>query len=391
MMYRPTEHMHRNNERRRRCSSLLVHQPVHRATILRETSRPPQPRLDPTIVERAAEEARRQAEIEQELQLARDIQQGLLLEAVPRLPGWELTAVSLPARDLGGDLYDFLPLSDGLQGIMIGDVSGKGLPAALRMAVARTVFRFESRRGQTPGPTLAAVNRGVLTEIPQGMVTMLYAVLDPQAGLLRFANAGHTYPLLMNGVVNELELDGLPLGVDIDSDYGEITAHLQPGDSVLMYTDGVVEAAGPDEEYFSFERLESILDDCRQLKPRAMVARLLSEMRAWSGGNLQSDDVTMVVLRRRLANMCDELYSIGVDSLGVELAAELWSEFAVGLTAGIQHASADEWIELLSTQARPLQARLGRGRARELLQQLRLAIEDYRIVNGENHSGHLNP
>jgi sigma-B regulation protein RsbU (phosphoserine phosphatase) len=378
----------RQNTRRRRSSSLLVHQPMAR---LSRTSRPLASQVDPVVVERAAEEARRQAEIEQELQLARDIQQGLLLEAVPRLPGWELTAVSLPARDLGGDLYDFLPLEDGLQGIMIGDVSGKGLPAALRMAVARTVFRFESRRGDTPGPTLAAVNRGVLTEIPQGMVTMLYAVLDPRAGSLRFANAGHTYPLLMNGAVNELELDGLPLGVDIDSDYGEITAQLDPGDSVLMYTDGVVEAAGPDEEYFSFDRLSTILDDCRSLKPRAMVSRLLSEMRAWSGSNLQSDDVTMVVLRRRLANMCEELYSIGVDSLGVEQAEELWTEFARQMPVALSEAGVDEWVELLSSQARPLQGRLGRGRARELLQQLRLAVEDYRIVGNNDSPGGSSP
>src|SRR5215212_5915828 len=106
------------------------------------------------------EELRRQSEMQQDLQLARDIQQGLLLEAVPRLFGWEISAVSLPARDLGGDLYDFLPFPDHWHGIMIGDVSGKGLPAALRMAVARTVFRHEARRDQTPGATLACTNRG---------------------------------------------------------------------------------------------------------------------------------------------------------------------------------------------------------------------------------------
>src|SRR3954447_15164171 len=107
---------------------------------------------------------RRHAEIEQDMRLARDIQQGLLLEAVPRLPGWEISAVCMPARDLGGDLYDFLPFGAGWQGIMIGDVSGKGLPAALRMAVARTVFRHAARRGDAPGPTLGDTNRGVLSE-----------------------------------------------------------------------------------------------------------------------------------------------------------------------------------------------------------------------------------
>ena len=118
-----------------------------RSTLLGHTGRPaplrakaplaPGPNLD---------ELRRQAEIEQDMRLARDIQQGLLLEAVPRLPGWEISAVSMPARDLGGDLYDFLPLASGWHGIMIGDVSGKGLPAALRMAVARTLFRHAARR-----------------------------------------------------------------------------------------------------------------------------------------------------------------------------------------------------------------------------------------------------
>src|SRR6185436_14115450 len=142
---------------------------------------------------------RRQAEIEQDMLLARDIQQGLLLETVPRLPGWEISAVSLPARELGGDLYDFLPFANGWHGIMIGDVSGKGLPAALRMAVARTVFRHEARRGEGPGPTLAPVNNGVLSEIPQGMVTMLYVMLNTHNGGIRIANAGHNYPVVING------------------------------------------------------------------------------------------------------------------------------------------------------------------------------------------------
>src|SRR6266496_1384595 len=118
----------------------------------------------------------------------------------------------MPARDLGGDLYDFLPIGDGWHGIMIGDVSGKGLPAALRMAVARTVFRHAARRGEPPGPTLADTNRGVLSEIPQGMVTMLYVLLDTRRGLLRIANAGHNYPVLIDRHVSEIELSGLPLG-----------------------------------------------------------------------------------------------------------------------------------------------------------------------------------
>ncbi len=309
--------------------------------------------------------------------MARDIQQGLLLEAAPHLVGWEISAVSLPARTLGGDLYDFLPLGDGTQGIMIGDVSGKGLPAALRMAVARTVFRHEARRDDAPGPTLAAVNRGVLSEIPQGMVTMLYARLDPARGELRLANAGHTFPMIVNGKVIELELSGLPLGVDGDSDYVEASALLGPGDTVLLYTDGVLEAESPQGEIYSYERLEALITANSALKPRGLVSLLLHELRAWSAG-MQSDDITMVVLRRRLERLDAELRSIAADVLGAVRAAELWVTLEPLIGADLAAAQAEEWLGALPELLKLAQGRYGRGLARELNQQLRLAIEDYR-------------
>ena len=319
------------------------------------------------------DEQRRQAEIEQDLQIARDIQQGLLLEAVPRLPGWEISAVSLPARDLGGDLYDFLPLADGWHGIMIGDVSGKGLPAALRMAVARTVFRHEARRGQSPGPTLAAVNNGVLSEIPQGMVTMLYVMLDTQNGGVRVANAGHNYPVVINGQVHEVELTGLPLGVLGDSDYDEQSTLLRHGDTVLLYTDGVVEATDRQGEIFGYERLAQVLRAADGLKPRALLATLLHELRAWGGAD-QADDITMVILRRRQAKLPDELHSVAEDVLGRERAAQLWTE--VSLPSEDDPAAL--WAEALPELVRATQTRYGRGLARELNGQLRLALEEYR-------------
>ncbi|NTU82408.1 MAG: PP2C family protein-serine/threonine phosphatase [Chloroflexales bacterium] len=320
----------------------------------------------------STEQQRRAAELEQELQLARDIQQGLLLEAAPHLPGWELAAISIPARDLGGDLYDFLSLGDGVQGIMIGDVSGKGLSAALRMAVARTVFRHEARRDEAPGPTLAGVNRGILSEIPHGMVTMLYLRLDPACGLLRVANAGHTFPLFVNGRVSELELSGLPLGVDADSDYVEATAEVGPGDSVILYTDGVIEAENKRNEIFTYERLQALVEANARLKPRAMVALLLHALRSWSSGG-QSDDVTIVVLRRRLTCLDDELRGIADEVLGAERAAAFWDEAAPAGTTG-----AEVWLAALPGLLKLAQDRFGRGLARELNQQLRLVIEDYR-------------
>jgi sigma-B regulation protein RsbU (phosphoserine phosphatase) len=348
-------------------SSLIGHRPAHRRAQRRRArvAAPPPP---------DTQQQRRAAELEQDLQLARDIQQGLLLEAAPHLAGWELAAISLPARDLGGDLYDFLNLGDGIQGIMIGDVSGKGLPAALRMAVARTVFRHEARRDEAPAVTLAAVNRGVLSEIPQGMVTMLYARLDTARGELHLANAGHTFPMIVNGRVSEIELSGLPLGVDADSNYGEARALLGYGDSVILYTDGVIEAENGAGAIFGYERLEALICANSRLKPRAIVALLLYELRAWAGGSLQSDDVTIVAFRRRLSDLAAELRSIAEDVLGPGPAAQLWAEAA--LPAG---ASAADWIAALPGLLKQAQASLGRGLARELHQQLRLALEDYRL------------
>jgi phosphoserine phosphatase RsbU/P len=316
---------------------------------------------------------RRQAEIEQDMRLARDIQQGLLLEAVPRLPGWEISAICMPARDLGGDLYDFLPLADGWQGIMIGDVSGKGLPAALRMAVARTVFRHAARRGEAPGSTLVDTNRGVLSEIPQGMVTMFYAMLDTRQGILRMANAGHNYPVLINGQVSEVELSGLPLGVDSDSEYDEASAVIRPGETMVLYTDGVIEAGPPEGEIFGYERLARTLRDHACLKPRALLAVLLHELRVWSGAD-QADDITIVIFRRRLEQLDIELRGIADDVLGPARSAQLWLEVPLPDSA----APAAAWDAALPPLVRATQELFGRGLARELNGQLRLALEEYR-------------
>ena len=315
-------------------------------------------------------EAQRRAEIEQELSLARDIQQGLLLEAVPRLPGWEISAISLPAHDLGGDLYDFLPLGENIHGLMIGDVSGKGLPAALRMAVARTVFRHEARRDLSPKETLSDVNRGVLTEIPQGMITMLYARLDIRQGLVSLANAGHNYPVFINGSVRELEISGLPLGVDMESEYEEQVASIEPGETFFLYTDGVIEASDHADELFGYERLDQLLQAYTNRRPRAVMAAVLQELRTWQNGQ-QADDITMVVIRRRLRNIQDEFQVISSDVLGPERTEQLWAQH--------RHMdSVEQWAEALPGLIREVQNNYGRGLARELNAQLRLTLDDYR-------------
>lgn len=352
---------------RRRSLTLLGHTGAARARARTK------PIVAPPAPAPNTDEQRRQAEIEQDMRLARDIQQGLLLEAVPRLPGWEISAMSIPARDLGGDLYDFLPFANGWHGIMIGDVSGKGLPAALRMAVTRTVFRHQARRDEAPGSTLADTNRGVLSEIPQGMVTMLYAKLDTQGGLLKIANAGHNYPIFINGQVSELELSGLPLGVDDESEYEETSAVIHPGDTVVLYTDGVVEAAsGPDEEIYGYDRLEQMLRANAHLKPRALLGALLHELRTWSGSE-QADDITMVIIRRRLAQLSAELRSISDDILGSERGKQLWEALELP-----DDAPKSVWFENVPRIVSTAQSLFGRGLARELNGQLRLALEEYR-------------
>jgi sigma-B regulation protein RsbU (phosphoserine phosphatase) len=188
------------------------------------------------------------------------------------------------------------------------------------------------------------------------------------------ANAGHTFPLLVNGAVSEIELSGLPLGVDSDSDYSEARARLGPGDSVVLYTDGVLEAENAAGEIFTYERLEALIDTNRQLKPRAMVACMLHALRAWAGEALQSDDVTVVVLRRRLTHLGAELRSIVEDVLGAGPAALFWDD----KLAPLAEADAEAWIAALPEIMKQAQAHLGRGLARELNQQLRLALEDYR-------------
>lgn len=245
------------------------------------------------------------------------------------------------------------------------------------MAVTRTVFRHEAKHGNPAAATLAEVNRGVLSEIPQGMVTMLYALLDPTNGVLQIANAGHTFPILVNGHVQELEITGLPLGIDTDVDYDELNIMLEPGDTIVFYSDGATEAFNEELEMFGLERLQHTLATYSLLKPRALMTKLLHDIRAWGTG--PSDDLTIVLLRRRLAKLGDELQSIFHDVLGEERAVLFWSDITGNLRMTfVQDATCDEWNELLPTVLRTAQARFGRGLARELTQQLRLIVEEYR-------------
>src|SRR5215204_2467723 len=234
---------------------------------------------------------------EQEAEVARLIQQNFLPKELPDLPGWQVAAYYRPAREVGGDFYDVIPLPDGRVGFVVGDVTDKGVPAALVMSATRSVLRASAQRLIEPGVVLERVNEHLCPDMPEKMfVTCLYGVLDPATGLLRFANAGHDLPYVKtaDGVV-ELRARGMPLGLMPGMAYEEKEAVLQPGDSVLLHSDGVVEAHDPRRDMFGFPRLKETMADAPG--GQELIDRVLSELEAFSGPDAeQEDDITMVTL-----------------------------------------------------------------------------------------------
>ena len=237
--------------------------------------------------------------MEQELQVARNIQQSILPRILPHQTGWQVAATYRPARAVGGDFYDFLDLPDGRLGIVIGDVTGKGVGAALVMATTRSILRGVAQRLDSPGEVLAQVNRLLDPDIPPNMfVTCLYAILDPHTGRLQFANAGHPLPFRWHDAVAELRAVGVPLGLMPGMDYEEKETILSLGENLLLYSDGVVEAHNSEGEMYGIPRLRQLLVGCRQHGP-ALIDFLMDELEAFTGVELeQEDDITLVALQR---------------------------------------------------------------------------------------------
>ena len=255
-------------------------------------------RVGQLVREQEAEAATRQR-FEQELEVARLIQQHFLPKELPDLPGWQVAAYYRPAREVGGDFYDVIPLPDGRVAFVVGDVTDKGVPAALVMSATRSVLRASATRLVEPGVVLERVNEHLCPDMPPKMfVTCLYGVLDPETGLLRFANAGHDLPYVKtaDGVI-ELRARGMPLGLMADMTYEEKEAVLEPGDSVLLHSDGVVEAHDPEREMFGFPRLKETMAGVAG--GQELIDRVISELEAFTGpGAEQEDDITMVTLER---------------------------------------------------------------------------------------------
>ncbi len=291
--------------------------------------------------ERLHQEALARQRLEQELDFARDIQFRVLPDRFPQLPGYAIAAYYRAARQVGGDFYDFIELRDesappaddaasafgarrrefrrggrrynigeqtatapaGKLGIVIADVTDKGVPAALFMALSRTVIRATASDGRLPVEVLERANRLILADAGAGLfVTCFYALVDSQSDELVYANGGHNYPLLYraaSGAIEQLRAQGIVLGVVAQPRFEQRRLQMAAGDVLLFYTDGVTEAMNRERELFGEERLAEVLQQVHQHDPESIVQAILDALTDFTDGEAQSDDITMVVLKKR--------------------------------------------------------------------------------------------
>jgi serine phosphatase RsbU (regulator of sigma subunit) len=240
-----------------------------------------------------------QERIEYELQTARRVQERMLPKSLPSVRGWELTACWHPARTVGGDFYDCFPVDEDHLALIIGDVTGKGIPAALVMATTCSLVRFVGEQLQSPGAMLARINDRMAEDIPEKMfVTCLIAVLEPRTGRVRFANAGHNLPLVRGQQgVRTLQARGMPLGLMRGMQYEENEEWVAPGELLLLYSDGIVEARNQRRELFGDRRLAALI---ATLEAQAhLPSAVCDEVWRFTGEGLQQeDDITMFVAQR---------------------------------------------------------------------------------------------
>src|SRR5688572_3726707 len=244
----------------------------------------------------------RRQSIEQELRVARSIQQALLPQGLPQLEGWQITPYYQPAREVGGDFYDLFELEDGRVGVVEGDATGKGMPAALVASATSSMLRAVAQAlgSSSAGQVLSRVNETLMARIPSNMfVICFYAILEPKSASLSYANAGHDLPYLWRGGdAEELRARGMPLGLLPGMGYEEKEIEVDAGEGVLFYTDGLVEAHDPKGEMFGFPRLRELVAEHAE-EERSLGDFLLEELYSFVGaGWEQEDDITLLTLKR---------------------------------------------------------------------------------------------
>jgi predicted ester cyclase len=249
-------------------------------------------------------EIRARERVEQDLRVARSIQQASLPKEVPELEGWRIATYYQPAREVGGDFYDLFELEEGRVGVVVGDATGKGMPAALVVSAASSMLRAVAQafHSSSPGEVLSRVNETLVARIPSNMfVTCFYAILDPKSGTLSYANAGHDLPYLWHsGECEELRARGMPLGLMSGMGYEEKEIELDAGGATLFYSDGIVEAHDPKGEMFGFPRLQALVAEHGEAP--SLEDLLLEELYTFVGeGWEQEDDITLLTLRSSAA------------------------------------------------------------------------------------------
>lgn len=239
--------------------------------------------------------------MEQELALAGAIQCSLLPAELPNLPGWQFAALLKPARETSGDFYDIIPLPDGRIGILVADVVDKGVKAALFMALSWALIRTYARQyPDQPALALAAVNNRILRDTrSEQFLSLFYAILNPATGTLTYCNAGHNPPMLWRGEHGDVQLlarTGMLLGVLEDQAWGEVIVALAPGDTLILYTDGVTDSEDGQGDFFGMERLLTAAQSVVGQPAQAVQDALLQAIHRFTGNAAQFDDMAMVVL-----------------------------------------------------------------------------------------------
>jgi predicted ester cyclase len=258
--------------------------------------------FSPFWQQRLEQERIERERVEQELRVARRIQQASLPKEVPTLEGWQIARFYQPAKEVGGDFYDFHLLSEGRLGLVVGDATGKGVPAALVMSTTCGMLRLAAQSFSSPGEMLQRVNEALFPNLPSNMfVTSFYGVLDPRSGRFTYANAGHDLPYLWHGGdCEELRARGMPLGLMPGMSYEQKEIVLEPRDSVLLYSDGLVEAHDSKGEMFGFPRLRALVTEHGE--EHSLEDFLLERLYSFTGEDWeQEDDITLLTLQRSAA------------------------------------------------------------------------------------------
>jgi len=251
-------------------------------------------------------EANEKKRLDHDLEIARDIQRILLPAESPNVSGFEINGINIPARQVSGDYFDYIKVDEERLGVAIADVSGKGVPASLIMAICRSVLRSQAIGNPSPAEVLQKVNRQLYPDIKEDMfISMAYLVLDHARSAVTLARAGHDAPLLYTPkteTVSPLKTPGMVVGIDSGDVFDRLTKDvavpLEPGDCILLYTDGITEALDNEGNEFGLERMTEAFRTTAKQGPQAIVSRLIDDLRNFVDSTPQNDDITLIAIRK---------------------------------------------------------------------------------------------